>query len=295
MNTTAESTPTTRDWKGWLAFIILAFVWGGSFILIKKGLIHFTPIEVGSLRVFLSAVAFVPIYFISRVSFPKSKVFIIILTVFLGNGIPAFLFALAETRLGSAVSGVLNSLSPIFALIIAIFLFKEKFRPHYLVGLLFGCIGIGLLMAGEKDWQVSAYVFYIVLATFCYGLSANMVKKHGQHIHPLAFTSIGFMAIGIIAGVLLLINNSFDKLHHAEVWRDSFFPLLVLALVCTVFANIVFYWLIQRTNAIFGSAIAYAIPCMALVWGGLDGEVITWYQLGGFAFIISAIYTLRKR
>jgi drug/metabolite transporter (DMT)-like permease len=94
---------------------------------------------------------------------------------------------------------------------------------------------------------------------------------------------------------LLIASDSFYKLAEPLVWKESFLPLLVLALVCTVFANIVFYWLIQRTSAIFSSAIAYAIPCMALVWGGLDGEVITWFQLGGFALIISAIYTLRKR
>jgi drug/metabolite transporter (DMT)-like permease len=284
-----------RDVKGWMVFIFLAFVWGGSFILIKKGLIHFSPLEVGSLRVFISAVAFVPIYFLSKVAFPKGKAWKIILTVFLGNGIPAFLFALAETRLGSAVTGVLNSLSPIFALIIAIFLFNEKFRKHYLVGLLLGCAGIGLLMAGEKDWQVSVYVFYIVLATFCYGLSANMVKKYGQDIHPLAFTSIGFMAIGILAGGILIASGTFSQMDRRDVLMESLLPLVALALICTVIANIMFYWLIQRTSAIFGSAIAYAIPCMALVWGSLDGELITWYQLGGFALIISAIYTLRKR
>ncbi len=295
MNDEITTTAPERDWKGWIVFIILAFVWGASFILIKKGLIHFTPIEVGSLRVFLSAVTFVPIYFLSRVEFPKGKVAAIILTVFLGNGLPAFLFALAETRLGSAVSGVLNSLSPVFALLLAIFLFNEKFRRHYVIGLVLGCAGIVMLMIGEKDWHVSAYVFYIVLATFCYGMSANMVKKFGQDIHPLAFTSIGFMAIGCIAGAILLFNGTFSKMQDAIVWRESLFALLGLALVCTVFANVLFYWLIQHTNVIFSSAIAYAIPCMAMVWGSLDGERITFYQLGGFLLIISAVYTLRRR
>lgn len=288
------ATTTTRDWKGWLVFTVLAFVWGGSFILIKKGLVHFSPVEVGSLRVFISAVAFAVIYLVSRVHYPKEKTLVIILTVFLGNGLPAVLFALAETRLGSAVSGVLNSLSPIFALLLAIFIFQEKFKPHYIFGLLLGCMGIALLMLGEKDWHVSAYVFYIVLATFCYGMSANLVKKFGQDVHPLAFTAVGFVAIGTVAAILLLANGTFSKMTDSLVWKESLFALLGLALVCTVFANILFYWLIQRTNAIFSSAIAYAIPCMALVWGGLDGEAITWFQIAGFLFIISAVYTLRK-
>ena len=75
--------PAVSDLKGWIVFIVLAFVWGGSFILIKKGLIHFSPIQVGSLRVFISALAFIPTYFIARVDFPKGKVLLIGLITFI--------------------------------------------------------------------------------------------------------------------------------------------------------------------------------------------------------------------
>ncbi|HEX5113232.1 MAG TPA: DMT family transporter, partial [Saprospiraceae bacterium] len=135
MNSTAATEHHKLDLKGWIVFIVLAFVWGGSFILIKKGLIHFMPAEVGALRIFLSAVAFIPTFFFAKVEFPKGKVLIIAAITFIGNGIPAFLFALAETRLGSAVTGVLNSLSPIFATILAILVFKTPFKRHYILGL----------------------------------------------------------------------------------------------------------------------------------------------------------------
>lgn len=294
MKEAALAEPTKSDLKGWIVFIILAFVWGGSFILIKKGLIHFTPIQVGSLRILISALAFIPTYFISRVAFPKGKVLGIAVITFIGNGLPAFLFALAETRLGSAVSGVLNSLSPVFALIFAVMFFNTPFKRHYIIGLLFGCLGIACLMIGEKDWHVSSYVFYLILATLCYGFSVNLVKKYGQGIHPIAFTSIGFISIGWIGAILLWMTGGFPKVFSKETWSDSMPSLIILALICTVFANILFNWLIQRTNAVFSSAIAYAIPCMALVWGTLDGEIITAYHLAGFALIISAVYTLRR-
>ena len=290
-----NALPTSnRDLKGWIVFIILAFVWGGSFILIKKGLIHFTPAEVGALRIFISAIAFIPTFLLARVEFPKGKVLTIAAITLIGNGVPAFLFALAETRLGSAVTGVLNSLSPIFATILAILLFKTPFKKHYILGLFFGCLGIVLLMLGEKDWHVSSYVFYVIVATFCYGFSVNLVKKYGQGIHPIAFTAVGFVSLGWIAALVLWSTGGFAKMMTSEVWMDSMPALITLALVCTVFANVLFNWLIHRTNAVYSSAIAYAIPCMALVWGGLDGEVITWFQVLGFALIISAVYTLRK-
>jgi drug/metabolite transporter (DMT)-like permease len=294
MQTTTDHAAPVNDVKGWATFVILAFIWGGSFILIKKGLVHFSPLQVGAFRIALSALAFIPIYLISNVSFPKGKVLLVTLVVLTGNGIPAFLFALAETRLGSAVTGVLNSLTPLFALMMGIFFFGTKLKRHHIVGLLLGCVGIVVLMIGEKDWYISSYIFFVVLGTMCYGLSANLVKKYCQDIHPIALTTVGFFPLGCIALVILAVSGAFGKMAHAEVWQESLSALFALALICTVFANILFYWLIQRTTAIFGSAIAYAIPCMALVWGSLDGETITWYQLAGFGFIIAAVYSLRR-
>jgi drug/metabolite transporter (DMT)-like permease len=293
----AETVPkvNTNDLKGWATFVLLAFVWGGSFILIKKGLIHFTPIEVGALRIAISAIAFIPIFFISGVKFPKGKALLVTLVVLTGNGIPAFLFALAETRLGSAVTGVLNSLTPLFAVVIGVLFFGMNFKRHHLVGLLLGCIGIAVLMIGEKDWYISSYVFFVILGTLCYGISANLVKRYCQDIHPIALTTVGFFSLGCIALVILWITGAYQKMAYAETWKESLSALFALALICTVFANILFYWLIQRTTAIFGSAIAYAIPCMALVWGSLDGEYISWYQFAGFGFIIAAVYSLRRQ
>ncbi|MEP6648025.1 MAG: DMT family transporter [Saprospiraceae bacterium] len=295
MNTSQGLPPGKHEWRNWIVFVFLAFVWGGSFILIKKGLIHFSPVQVGAMRIALSAIAFIPIFLISKIPFPKGKVLLVTLVVLTGNGVPAFMFAIAETRLGSAVTGVLNSLTPIFALLVGVLLFKTKLRRHHLLGLFLGCLGITILMVGERDWHVSSYVFYVVFGTMCYGMSANLVKRYCQDIHPIALTAVGFFSLGCIAAVILWLTGAFTIMAKAETWNSSMPALILLALVCTVLANLLFYSLIQKTSAIFGSAIAYAIPCMALVWGSVDGEVITWYQLAGFGFIIGAVYTLRKK
>ena len=295
MNTIQGTPKVHGEWKHWLVFVVLAFVWGGSFILIKKGLLHFTPIQVGAMRIALSAIAFVPIFFISKVKFPKGKVLLVTLVVLTGNGIPAFLFALAETRLGSAVTGVLNSLTPIFALLMGIFFFGTQLKKHHILGLVLGCIGITVLMIGEGDWRVSSYVVFVVIGTACYGLSANLVKRYCQDIHPIALTSVGFFSLGFISILILLFTGAGTTIMQGETWKVSMPSLILLAVACTVFANILFYWLLQRTSAIFGSAIAYAIPCMALVWGSVDGENITMVQIAGFGFIIGAVYTLRRK
>ncbi|MEO6133293.1 MAG: DMT family transporter [Saprospiraceae bacterium] len=295
MSTSQGSSSLKYEWQNWAVFVLLAFVWGGSFILIKKGLIHFSPVQVGAMRIALSAIAFLPIFLLSRIPFPKGKILLVTLVVLTGNGVPAFMFAIAETRLGSAVTGVLNSLTPIFALVMGVLFFRTKLRKYHLVGLLLGCLGITVLMLGERDWHISSYVFYVVFGTMCYGMSANLVKRYCQDIHPIALTAVGFFPLGCISIVILWLTGAGPIIAQAETWETSMPALILLALLCTVFANIFFYHLIQRTSVIFGSAIAYAIPCMALVWGSLDGEVITWYQFAGFAFIIGAVYTLRKK
>ena len=295
MNTTSGVSPVRAEWQYWAVFVVLAFIWGGSFILIKKGLIHFSPIQVGAMRIALSAIAFIPIFLISRVPFPKGKVLLVSLVVLMGNGIPAFLFALAETRLGSAVTGVLNSLTPIFALIMGVFFFGTKLRRHHLLGLFLGCTGITVLMIGEGDWYVSSYVLFVVLGTLCYGISANLVKRFCQDIHPIALTAVGFFFPGCASVIILWLTGAGSIIVQPETWENSMPSLILLSLMCTVFANIIFYWLIQRTSAIFGSAIAYAIPCMALVWGGVDGEHISWFQFAGFGFIVAAVYALRRQ
>ncbi len=293
----AETHPPSskNELQNWTVFVLLAFVWGGSFILIKKGLIHFSPVQVGAMRIALSAIAFIPIFLISKVPFPKGKVLLVTAVVLTGNGIPAFMFALAETRLGSAVTGVLNSLTPIFTLLMGIIFFGTKLKRHHLVGLFLGCLGITVLMVSEKDWRVSSYVLFVVFGTMCYGTSANLVKRYCQDIHPIALTAVGFFSLGCISVIILWLTGAGDVIVQAETWRASMPSLIILSVVCTVMANILFYHLIQRTSAIFGSAIAYAIPCMALVWGSLDGEMISWYQFAGFGFIIAAVYSLRRR
>ncbi len=295
MTNQRHATFNKNEWHNWVVFVILAFIWGGSFILIKKGLIHFTPLQVGAMRIAISAIAFIPIFLILKLPFPRGKVWLLSLVVLTGNGLPAFLFALAETRLGSAVTGVINSLTPIFALLIGVFFFKTPFMKHYLLGLFLGCVGISILMIGEKDWRVSSYVLLVVLGTICYGVSANLVKRFCQDIHPVALTAVGFFPLGCLSVIILWLTGAVDQMMVAEAWEISMPSLIALALVCTVFANIIFYWLIQRTTVIFGSAIAYAIPCMALVWGAVDGENISWFQIAGFGFIIAAVYTLRRQ
>src|ERR1044071_3988834 len=140
---------------------ILALVWGSSFILMKRGLEAYTPFQVGAIRIFVSFLCMVPFLPFTIYNFrvtgnsdpksflgvPKDKWKYLAACGWLGNGIPSVLFPLAETHLSSALTGMINSLTPLFTFIVGISIFKMKITQNRLLGLIIGLAGAALLVA----------------------------------------------------------------------------------------------------------------------------------------------------
>ena len=93
--------------KKWIFLFLLAFIWGSSFILIKKGLVGFTPLQLGSLRIIITALLLFLVGFKSLKNLPKNTLKWIVISGFLGTFFPAFLFAYAETEIDSAIASIL--------------------------------------------------------------------------------------------------------------------------------------------------------------------------------------------
>src|ERR1700712_2668949 len=109
----------------WTLFILLALVWGSSFILMKKGAEQLNGWQIGSIRIFTSGIVFLPYALLQIRKLPRNKLPVIFLTGLLGNLFPAFLFATAiQRRVESSFAGILNSLTPLFVILIGVFFFK---------------------------------------------------------------------------------------------------------------------------------------------------------------------------
>ena len=285
---------TLRDW---VTMIFLAIVWGSSFILIKKALVGFGPTEVAALRIGISTIAFVPIFFLlyrQKVAWKDIKW--IALIGLLGNGLPAFGYAIAQTHVDSSVAGILNTLTPIFTWVLGLMFFAVAVRTNQLVGVLTGFVGALLIIGMDPSFKISfdPYTLLIVGSTICYGLSANIVKNHLQNIHPTVLSAVAFFCIGPFALSYLLTTDVAPSIMTSEQARLSLLAAATLALVGTVLANILFFRLIQRTTAVFGSSVAYLIPVTALAWGVLDGESLEWTHLVGMVLILIGVYVMRK-
>ena len=120
--------------RKWGTLIILSIIWGSSYILIKKGLTGLTPVQLGSLRMIITAILIVPFSINKLKNIPKDKIKWVVFSAFIGTFFPNYLFAFAETEISSAIAGVMVSLTPLFTLIISVLFFKEEFLKKQFLG-----------------------------------------------------------------------------------------------------------------------------------------------------------------
>lgn len=287
----------TIDRQSWIIMLFLSLVWGCSFILIKKALIAFDPIQVAGLRVSISAIAFLPFVWMNRKTIDWSRWKKFLAIGFTGNAIPAFLFPYAEIHISSAMAGLLNSLTPIWTLIIGMVVFRLHFKAAKILGILIGFIGAAALIIFGDSGNFggnTTYGLIIVLATLCYGLSANLVQSYMHDVKPIIIGSVSFMMIGIPAIILLLVTDTAHVItSNPDVWY-SLGAATILAIFGTVISTVLFYKLIQRTNAVFGSTVTYLMPIFAILWGFADGESIGIIHFAGLLLILSGVYITKK-
>lgn len=289
------SEPKSQDW---FLLVFISLIWGSSFILMKKGLTVYSPLEVASLRVFWAMIAMLPFLLSYNLKVSKSDLKYIAVIAFLGTGIPAILFATAQTKIPSALSGSLNALVPVFVFLWGVIAFGISFKWNKVIGLLTGIAGAFLLVSqtssGSMDESHLGYAMLILLAGNCYALSANTLKNHCTHIHPIRLNLIAFTMLLPFAIVFLLWNGTFSTLQVEENWLP-FFYLALLGVLATAIANIIFFRITQRTSALFSSTTTYIIPIVALGWGLLDGEKISSGHILGLILIVSGVYIINSK
>ncbi len=277
---------------------VLSLIWGSSFILIKRGLDAFSPLEVGALRLTIAFLTLLPIavkYFNKHYR-NNWKKYLLLGTV--ANLIPSSLFPLAETHLASSIAGILNSLTPIFTLIVGAIFFGTRIRKLQSIGLFVGLIGSVLLIIINNAGNIGGFNFYallVIAATICYGFSSNMIKKFFPETNTVILTSLTMFSVGPVSIIYLITQNTFAKIFSSTAALTSLGYIFILATFGTAFALIFFNRLIQITSAVFASTVTYLIPVMALVWGNFDGENIYSLHLVSMAIILIGVFIVNKQ
>ncbi|EGN76019.1 EamA-like transporter family [Idiomarina sp. A28L] len=281
----------------WAKLFLLALIWGSSFWLIKMGLLTFTPTEVAAVRL-AAAAAFLAPFAIVRMHRVKRHQWPVILSVGLtGSLLPAFLFALAQTQIDSGVTGALNALTPLFTLIIGAIIFRQWVTGRTIFGLLIGFTGTLMLVLLNATGQLSlnGYALFIVFATICYGANLNLIKTYLPDQSPLTITGVSLLMVLPVALVYLIGPGEVSsKLTSTTAW-GSLAAIVVLGVVGTALALILFNHLVQIATTVFASSVTYLIPIVAMTLGALSGERIGVYQLGGMGLILIGVWLANRK
>lgn len=280
----------------WTIMIFLAFVWGSSFILMKRGLVVFSYTQVADLRMGLAWLSLIPFVWNQLKKTPKNFWIPLAVVGLFGNGIPAFLFTKAQTQLDSSLTGILNALVPLFTLIIAVFIFKTKVKLHNILGIFIGLSGAVWLVAGDGVVIKNAhYAWFVVVATICYAISLNTIKNYLVEVNPIHIAGLAFFFVGPPTLFHLFSTDFLQIMNTNEEAWSALGYIFILAVLGTSIALAIFNKLVARTNAIFASSVTYLIPVFAIMWGLFDGEQITLKYIFGTAIIFAGIFLVNKQ
>ncbi len=287
--------------KGTAVFllIILSIIWGTSFILIKQGLKVFSASEVGSLRVAAASVFLLPFAFFRWRELKQGDHVKLFFSGMMGIFIPAFLFALAQTRLQSSVTGILNTLSPVWAVVMGVLFFHQRFRGFAIFGLLVSLGGAVILALARAEGDLggfNAYALLVVLACALYGANVNFLKFKVEGLGSMTVTSVSLLLIGPFAFIYLFGFTDFTQKLSSQpgAWQATGF-IIILALMSTAIANLIFNKMLQISSPLFAASVTYLIPIVSVMWGVLDGEKLYVGHFIGMVAILGGVYLANRK
>jgi drug/metabolite transporter (DMT)-like permease len=281
----------------WIFLFFLSLIWGSSFILIKKGLVGLTPFQLGSLRMIFAAVFLLAVGFKSLKNIKQHQWKYIAVTAMMGTFFPAFLFSIAQTQIDSSISAVLNSLTPLAALVLGVLVFGLNFQRRQIFGVTIGLFGsVLLILSGAVNHPGQNYWFAIlaVCGAICYAVNVNLIKKYLSDVNPLSIT-VGNFAVLLVPALIILFTTNFHEVAHLPNVKTSMLFISVLAVFGTCVANVLYFKLIQISSPIFASSVTYMLPIVACFWGILDGESLTLVQALGAFIVLIGIYLSAKK
>jgi len=284
--------------KNWLILILISLIWGSSYYLIKLSLLSFTPTQVGLGRLALSGIALLPFFIRYYKGTSKTIWLWCSILALVGFLIPFMCFSIAQTVINSSLAGMLNSLQPLFTLLIGTLFFKHPILRQQYIGVVIGLAGSLFLLSAKSS--VASYTdnfsfsLLVVLATLCYGIAANIIRVHLQEVHPVKITSLCLGIIIIPSSIVMLLVDGIPTIQYSEQYLISVASLLFLSIIGTSMAVILFNKLILSAGMMMAASVAYLIPIVAIMWGTFGGENINSVHLLGISIVFAGLYLTNK-
>jgi drug/metabolite transporter (DMT)-like permease len=253
--------------------------------------------QIGAVRIFAAGAFFLPAALFHITQIKRSKIAWVALSGLLGNLLPAFLFGIAiEHQISSALAGILNSLTPLFVIVIGALFFGRGFQKRQFIGVLIGFTGLTVLSLSKGGISTTnmQYAFLILLATISYGLNVNVVTRYVQGVDPIKMATVSLALMVVPAAAVLVQQQVIDMARYDEAARWPLAAAALLGVVGSAIATALFYLLIRRAGGLFASLVTYAIPFVAIFWGLIAGEHVTLLQVLCLGIILGGVYLVNK-
>jgi drug/metabolite transporter (DMT)-like permease len=258
-------------------FVLLAAIWGGSFLLMKLGATEFGPFATAFVRVLLASLFLLPLLvWRGQMGALRAHFKPILAVGALNSGVPFVLFGFSVLHISTGLSSIINATTPLWGAVVAWVWLRDKPTPLRILGLVIGFAGVAALAWDKATFKAGASapglaVLACLAATLCYGIAASFTKKCLTGVPPLA--SATGSQIG--ASILLLLPAATHLPAQAPSLK-AWAAIVLLALFCTALAYILYFRIIARAGPARAVAVTFLIPVFGVAYGSLFlSEVIT--------------------
>ncbi len=281
------------NWKNLGLLVLLAALWGPSFLFIKVAVADIPPLTLVLGRVAVGATFLLVALRLARRSLPRDRTlwrhFAVLALIH--NAVPWILFAWGEQTIDSALASILNGTTPLFTIVLAHFLVEgDRMTASKLLGVLLGFGGLVLLILPSLVTGVRATTWGLIAVTVAaalYGVAIIYSRRHVRGLPPLVAPASTLSLATLYMLPVALVERPWTLPIPSPV---ALAALAALGFFGTGLAFIVYYRLLETANATYISMVTYVIPIFGVILGVLVlGEQLTWYALAGFALILLGV------
>ena len=275
----------------YLLFLMICAIWGGSFLMMKKAAIVFSPISIGAWRVVGGAAVLLLLWLFRRqpLGWKRRDAWSLAFIIFAGYTWPYCVQPWLISRHGSAFIGMTVSLTPLFTMLASVPLLGVVPHPRQALGVLGSLVGLGLLMS--EAFSRAIPVTHLLLAasvSLGYALVNTWVRRSLTHVPPLMMSLVSLAIAGVILQSLSFLSPAPTSPDPAAFW-PAVISLLVLGVAGTGLAMFWFNKLIHDRGPLFAGMVTNLVPAGAVIWGWLDGEHVTGRQIAALAIILPMV------
>lgn len=289
---TAAAGQAAERWRTPIELTLLGAIWGGSFLFMRVAAADFGPLPLVEVRLALGGLVLTPFLWRARAQFTALLWLRIAGIAAINSVIPFALFAWGAERAPAGIGAITNAMTVMFTYLVALFFFGERIGARRLIGLTAGFAGVAILASGKTAGSgVLQAALAGTAAAVCYGIGINLMRRYLTGQPPAAVA-----AANLLTGSVLLLPLAFYSWPARAIPAASWVSAILLGVLCTGAAFVLYYRLIGRIGGPRASTVTYLIPLFGVLWAWLIlGEPLTPSMALAGALILSGVALSQRR